>query len=468
LLQAVWHHQRLLRDRLVTADGRRVRVLHPGFWNHGAGPDFRDAVVQFASETPVSGDVEVDLRPGGWRAHAHDINADYRQVVLRVVWESGPGNAPALPVLALKGFLDAPLKELAVWLDAGGLDGAADALDGKCRTPLRELAADTRAEILRQAAEVRLRSKAMQFQARARQAGWEQALWEGIFGALGYKNNAWPMRRLAELISVLEVGSKRSAPGFQALLLGLSGLLPGELPRTHKASCDYLRSVWDAWWRERERLGEFILPKTAWRLSGLRPANHPQRRLALAAHWLAAGDLPEKMERWFLARIGDGNLVESLLALLSVEGDEFWSWHWTWNSARMKSPEPFIGSQRAADIAMNVVLPWCWMRAVMGGNEPLRETAEHRYFAWPKAEDNSVLRLARQRLFGGLTVREINSAAAQQGLLQIVRDFCRHSNAVCDECRFPALVKNCGSANSPAGGVPDSVKNPLGVGGKGC
>jgi hypothetical protein len=36
---------------------------------------------------------------------------------------------------------------------------------------------------------VRLRSKAAQFQARARQAGWEQSLWEGLFRGLGYKRN---------------------------------------------------------------------------------------------------------------------------------------------------------------------------------------------------------------------------------------------------------------------------------------
>ncbi|MGH7969481.1 MAG: hypothetical protein ACREIC_12210, partial [Limisphaerales bacterium] len=31
LLQAIWRHQRILRDRLRTLDGRPVRVLHPGF-----------------------------------------------------------------------------------------------------------------------------------------------------------------------------------------------------------------------------------------------------------------------------------------------------------------------------------------------------------------------------------------------------------------------------------------------------
>jgi hypothetical protein len=46
LVQNIWHHQRLRRDDLKLLDGRSLRILHPGFWTHGAGPDFRGAVIQ--------------------------------------------------------------------------------------------------------------------------------------------------------------------------------------------------------------------------------------------------------------------------------------------------------------------------------------------------------------------------------------------------------------------------------------
>src|SRR5258706_8120855 len=87
LLQAIWQHQRLQRAHLRTLDGEAVRILHPGFWSHEGGPDFRGAVVQFGSEPAVSGDVEVDIRAGGWRAHGHDRNPAFRNVVLHVIWE---------------------------------------------------------------------------------------------------------------------------------------------------------------------------------------------------------------------------------------------------------------------------------------------------------------------------------------------------------------------------------------------
>jgi len=86
-----------------------------------------------------------------------------------------------------------------------------------------------------------------------------------------------------------------------------------------------------------------------------------------------------------------------------------------------------------------------WTRAGEGRNEKLQREIERRYFAWPPAEDNAVLRLARQRLLGGAPRGILGGAFAQQGLMQIVRDFCDHSNAVCDNCQFPELVRKfCG------------------------
>jgi hypothetical protein len=86
-------------------------------------------------------------------------------------------------------------------------------------------------------------------------------------------------------------------------------------------------------------------------------------------------------------------------------------------------------------------LPWLWTRANEGGNEKIRQEVERRFLAWPSSEDNSVLKLARQRLLGTANARLLKGAAQQQGLMQIVRDFCEHSNAICTECNFPELVR---------------------------
>jgi Protein of unknown function (DUF2851) len=278
--------------------------------------------------------------------------------------------------------------------------------------------------------------------------GWDQALWEGLFRALGYKHNTWPMQCLAEQRQRWE--SPRISPlALQARLLGISGLLPSELSRARASADGYLRRVWDQWWREREEFADCLLPRTLWRFHGQRPANHPQRRLALAAHWLTDGGLASRIESWCALAVPDEKLADSLLEVFQTDPDDFWSWHWTIRSARLKRPQPLIGAGRATDLAVNVVLPWLWIRAAEGRNKNLQSAIEARFNAWPAAEDNAILRLARQRLLGGAKRRALRSAAEQQGLIQIVRDFCDHSNAVCDQCNFPKLVKAWQPDESP-------------------
>jgi hypothetical protein len=440
LLQAIWQHQRLLRDALQTLGGEPVRVLHPGFASLEGGPDFRAAVIQIGNDAPRSGDVEVDVRSNGWHAHSHDRNPAFQNVILHVVWESERAAAGGPPALRLRQALDAPLGELSLWVGGESTQELPETLRGQCSGAMRALAPEKLTELLREAARVRLQSKGAQLQARARQAGWEQALWEGLFRALGYKHNVWPMQRLAELRPRWNPPQAASL-SLQARLFGISGLLPAELARPGSAGDDYLRRVWDQWWRERDEFSDCVIPRALWRFHGLRPANHPQRRLALAAQWSLAGNLAGKLEQWCARDVPDSALAKSLLDLLQVAQDEYWSWHYTFRSARLKAAQPLLGITRVTDLAVNVVLPWLWVRAVEGKNQALQSTLEHRYFAWPPAEDNSVLRLARQRLLGGAPRRTLASAAAQQGLLQIVRDFCDHSNAVCADCQLPGLVK---------------------------
>ncbi len=325
------------------------------------------------------------------------------------------------------------------------MDQSPAVVAGQCRAPLRDLDDEARAGLLHQAAQVRLQSKAGAFHARARQCGWENALWEGLFAGLGYKHNVWPMRHIAALAPRLRarVGSRKpSALEMQARAFGVAGFLPDELPRRHAATDSYVRALWDVWWRERDSFHDVQHPRAAWRFAGLRPANHPQRRLALATRWLADEGMVARVEKWFVSPQPDSALVASLLTAFDTGHDEFWSSHWTFRSARMTQPQPLLGPTRVTDLAVNVVLPWFWARAAAGRKSAVCAEAERRYRAWPAAEDNALLKLARQRLLGGASARTFPTAAAQQGLLQIVRDFCDQSDALCTRCRFPELVRS--------------------------
>ncbi|MDW7980367.1 MAG: DUF2851 family protein [Verrucomicrobiales bacterium] len=439
LLQVIWQYQRIVRDQLKTLDGEAVKVLHPGFKNCEAGPDFKRAVIQFGTAAPVSGDVEIDVHPACWRTHNHHANPAYRNVVLHVVWDATPEYRPEVRTLPIRHALDSPLHELSWWLGHKVELAPPQNYFGLCRPALARLDRSALTKLLHQAAQFRLEAKAAQLRARARQAGWEQALWEALFRALGYKQNVWPMHRLAEL------KPRWYAPGLssielQARLLGLAGLLPHELTRRYGTADAYLRRVWDIWWRDRDQFSDCILPRAVWQFAGVRPSNHPQRRLALAAHWLSAGDLALRLERWLAGGASTAQPAHVLLESLQPGPDEFWSVHWTLRSRPLRRPQPLIGLPRLTDLAVNVFLPWLWSRAVEGNNDALRDRVQRWYFSWPAGEDNALLRLARQRLLAGAPPGCINGAAAQQGLLQLVHDFCDQSDALCSNCKLPQLV----------------------------
>ena len=445
-MQQIWRHQRLRRTELRCLDGRLVRVLHPGFWNREPGPDFRGAVLQFGDGGLVTGDVEIDLQPAGWFGHGHAANPAYSRVVLQVVWEPG-GRGVERTVLPIASFLDCPLDEMAPWLEDEAAVRVPPTTPGRCCGPLRRQPPDRVIALLEQAARTRLERKVAEFRNRGRTLGWERVLWEGVFAALGYKHNVWPMRRIAELLP--NAPSESEVGAWESRLLALAGLLPTELPRGPAGG--FVRSRWDHWWRERAAWDQAELPASVWRLAGLRPANHPQRRLALAARWLASGHWVERVEQFFLADPEVRGRLARWVALLTPTGEAnadslnaFWLTHWTLRSRWRDGPLPWIGPSRATDLAINAVLPWMLARATagdLGGADPVvRARLEQCWMEWPAGQDNADLRFARRRLWGGVPAVIRWTAARQQGLLQVRRDFCLAAGSLCSGCRFPVMV----------------------------
>ena len=114
--------------------------------------------------------------------------------------------------------------------------------------------------------------------------------------------------------------------------------------------------------------------------TGLRPANHPQRRWPWSSYWLASGSVAARLEAWGVADLPEREWLASLHKIFQVERDEFWSWHWTFKSPRLAKPQPLLGVARVTDLAVNVVLPWLWIRAREGGSEKILRQVERLLF----------------------------------------------------------------------------------------
>jgi hypothetical protein len=175
---------------------------------------------------------------------------------------------------------------------------------GRCQSPLKDLPEERVKSVLDAAAQFRLRRKAARIRNKIDSHGRDEALFQEIAAALGYKENKLPFTLIAQRLPLKVL--RENAEDNEAMLYGVAGFLEGpDLGVFKRSTRDYVRKLWDRWWPHRDEMQRMILPTKVWRLSGTRPLNHPQRRLAalciLVRDWPAfrrclskavAGDTP--------------------------------------------------------------------------------------------------------------------------------------------------------------------------------
>lgn len=412
--QARWFSGACGRE-FVCEDGREVSVAGFGEWNREAGPDFANARVRIAGEER-HGAIEVDLDAAGWEQHRHATNPDYENVVLHVVVRRSarrhfPRTASnrEVPQVCLSGAS----------CERPALPPATASQRTHCCAPLRDLSHERLRDLLAVAARRRMERKGAALADMINARGADAALYEAVAVALGYKNNKLPFQLLAQRVP----SAVAATPRGEALLFGLAGFLEKPQPPSGEARAA-IASLWKSWWRQRAEREHLILPRTTWRLTGLRPPNHPLRRL---------GGLAIIAKRWktIRAAIESGELVPLEKALGALQ-HPFWSFHTTWNSPRRSEPLALIGPDRIRDIYANISLPL----AIARGAQP-------QWLDLSTAPSNSASRLAADRLFGGPLPRALATRlCVQQALMQIYADFCLQGHGECSHCRLPALVES--------------------------
>ncbi len=198
-VQQVWALQQLQAGAWRTRAGRRLRVRWPGRWNRGAGPDFRDAVMEIDGAARV-GDVELHLYREDWWRHGHDADAAYDRVILHVVVFAGGMERP------VRTRVGSEPEEwvLGPWLreDLEAVSGGEPGLFGELAPELREwLESDlpeTLRERLRTGADRRWQDKEAMARCLLEWAGWEGALHRMMLFCLGYPHNRRPFFEMAE------------------------------------------------------------------------------------------------------------------------------------------------------------------------------------------------------------------------------------------------------------------------------
>ncbi len=430
-LQTLWNEQRF-SGALETEDGRSLEVVHPGTWNLEGGPDFRDASIRLDGE-PVQGDIEVHRTFNDWRAHGHHRNPAYARVVLHVIWADPGGKARQAvpPCFLLPRWLDRPWQELIEELDRASYPYARQVPPGKCALRFAGYADDSLRRLFRAAGLARFSDKTRRLLRAGIRDGFDRAVYESFFDALGYKRNRNSFRALAAAVPLEILRELPDGESREALLFGTAGLLPDPTsvpvdPRRRRR----LQAAWDSWWA----CGREQLPLT-WQRGGSRPANTPERRLA-------AGIMV--LERWrfaptehFTHVLGAAESPQALLRSLREELNVRSPWEpYLDYRRRLRRPERLLGKSRIDDILANVLLPFLAALAEHAGRGGRRELARRAWLRLPRLQNNRVLAEAAHRLLSPPSrVRDVaRTAAEQQGMIQVYRDFCLTLHHDCENC----------------------------------
>lgn len=322
-----------------------------------------------------------------------------------------------------------------------------------------------------------------------------QELWAGLLEALGYAQNKTPFRKLAASLPLVEIvnferearlrreSSEERLLNLETLLLGVAGLLPSQrqlksqsknASKTGKAEAeaeeDYiaarysedLENRWQLLQRNFTGAGQFLTEKD-WVFARLRPPNHPSRRLAGLARLVLRWELSEPatlLDK--LAEILDiapsptayntacqtfNELCRVELTAANSDSDLFWSRRYDFADrailASMKAKgasADLIGTDRAADIVVNVFLPFLAAYGRDRYQPTLAKTALAAYHAHPRLSNNELIDNVARQVFnkwlgqpdatGQLYTisRLITGACRQQGLIFLHRTFCSEQN----------------------------------------
>ena len=111
-LHLLWKLKKIPFDDLRTTDGEKLEIIKFGHHNRDAGPDFLNAEVKIADQKWI-GHIEFHVDSKDWKAHGHQNDANYNNVILHVVYtDSVPcynSNNQKLPTLVLQDRIDPKL-----------------------------------------------------------------------------------------------------------------------------------------------------------------------------------------------------------------------------------------------------------------------------------------------------------------------------------------------------------------------
>ncbi|MBD81674.1 MAG: hypothetical protein CL840_22355 [Crocinitomicaceae bacterium] len=398
LLYFVWKFG-LTNPNLQTVNGENISVISSGTQNHLSGPDFTNAKIRIGDKQWY-GNVEIHVKSSDWIKHGHSSDRSYDSIILHVVYENDVDLDEHI-------FRKVPTVELKQNIDTSFLENYERFSKQKgwitCESQINQIDEFHISSWLERLRVERLERKtdAIQHLLESNQGDWETSFIIWICTAYGFKFNTTPFELLAKKLSPkMLVNSKN----LEALLLGLSGLLPtfsndfyvNELI----SEFEYYRAKWKS----------EPMESSIWKTGGVRPPNQPVVRIVQLAGLLS------KCTGGFWSTIVGLESIDELKEYVQVKPNEYWSTHYNFG-ASTKVHEPGISDASFGLIVINCIVPFLFTY----GKSQNKEALVQRAFSlqdYVDPESNRIINNWKE-----LGLKPAN-AGQSQALLELFNEYC--------------------------------------------
>jgi hypothetical protein len=376
-LHFLWQYGYFKHNQLATTSGELIQILHPGYANADAGPDFSHARLRIGSIEWV-GNVEIHIRSSDWYTHHHQEDDAYDQVILHVVWHHDHDvyrkDQSLIPTLLLADKTADDLLTKYQYFTS-------NTEDIPCATQFSQVKQVYKIQALEKALMLRLSQKAelVSTLLERNHVDWEETTYQLLARNMGFKLNNDPFLQLSQAVplKLLHKHSDQLMP-MEALLFGQAGLLndPSNDVYYSQLQKEY------TFLSHKYNLSSSKLDAHTWKFFRLRPANFPTLRIAHLAAIL------QKHKNLFSLFIHLES-AKDFLELFHLKPSPYWQQHYTFGKTTPSAA--LLGKESKENILINTVVPLLVCYANVKGNHLYTDRAIQLLETLP-AENNRITR----------------------------------------------------------------------------
>ncbi len=368
-------------------NGKSFKLIYQGDYNATeSGPDFFNAKIEIDGILWI-GNVEIHVKSKDWFAHQHQFDPSYNTVILHVVFEHNADvkvGESILPVLELKPFVDFfHYKRFEQLLKAKR--------SILCGSSLSDFPPIYLIEMQEKAMLRRLSRKTNQLYTSIHSNDPKNVLYFLIARAMGAKVNQLPFEELTQRIPLTVLKQIEKKRQMQAVCLASGIYAPS-------SENDFILTA------QLSNAGTFEnkVFKSAWKQGGVRPANHPSKRILQFAQLVQKFDFSVSF-----AYLDATKLYDYIMKLLDLKPS---------NLGVDVQITPFSESFKH-QLIVNCFAPFLFWYGNQKEDEGLVQKAIDLLSKVPR-EDNGIIK--KWKNYGIVP----KNAAESQALLEIFNEFC--------------------------------------------